>query len=631
MLNGKSSKFFKIAPVCLMTWFTMGYVIPAQAAIIADANQNGIPGIRANTNGSLTVNINAAKGGISHNKYIQFDSTKQGVVLNNATAKTGSVLAGRDVAANANLGGTSASLIINEVTSGRASMLNGQIEVAGAKADVIVANPAGITCSGCGFINTGRGTLTTGKPNIVNNKLTGISVLGGKITIGADGMVDKSDYTNLLAQNIEVGGKVEAQNLQVMTGFSPNIVVDENNQLVNTNNSVIDYNTLLDVKALGGMYANKISLKTTGKNSDISNAGIISSKSDIEIQTNGQLVNNGSLLAKGDINLAVKKSITQKGTISSTGDMNIFTQAGLHNTNQGTISSDGSISINAELVENNKSLIRGGDVSIVAREVLNKYSWGYSSSPRDPEPEGGISGKYGVAINATDLIESYGGWIKSDEDSVSLVASGSSWPYSGYTSIDNAKISAKKDIYIEGVGPSQWLSSQSGPGNQISKVDSADIKAGHDITFNLQRLGWWDESNNIEAGNNINFIANGESFKDTFYNNTAFKVGNDLNINLSNINLVNTASINAKNNINITTDKGISNSGTLSADSGVNLKAGASIDNLKTGVIESNKMAITASRVTNTGTISGPGGIDIHADYFKNDGKISDTVTLNPL
>jgi len=631
MLNGKSSKFFKIAPVCLMTWFTMGYVIPAQAAIIADANQNSIPGIRANTNGSLTVNINAAKGGISHNKYIQFDSTKQGVVLNNATAKTSSVLAGRDVAANANLGGTSASLIINEVTSGRASMLNGQIEVAGAKADVIVANPAGITCSGCGFINTGRGTLTTGKPNIVNNKLSGISVMGGKITIGANGMVDKSDYTNLLAQNIEVGGKLEAQNLQVMTGFSPNVVVDENNQLVNTSSNVIDYNTLLDVKALGGMYANKISLKTTGKMSDISNAGIISSTSDIDIQTNGKLVNNGSLLAKGDINLAVKQSITQTGTISSTGDMNIFTQAGLYNTNRGTISSDGSISINADTVENDKSLIRGGDVSIVAGEVLNTHSSGYETTPRGPVPEGGISGKYGVAINATDLIESYGGWIKSDEDSVSLVASGSSWPYSGYTGIDNAKISAKKDIYIEGVGPSQWLLSEGMTENQVTIVESADIKAGHDITLNLQRLGWWDESNNIEAGNDINITANGESFKDTFYNNTAFKVGNDLNINLSNMSLVNTASINAKNNVNITTDKGISNSGNISTDHDINLKAGNSIDNLKDGVINSNKMTLTASRVTNTGLISGPGGIDIHSDHFKNDGKISDTVTLNPL
>ena len=237
MLNGKSSKFFKIAPVCLMTWFTMGYVIPAQATIVADTTQNNVPGIRANENGSLTVNINAAKGGISHNKYVQFDSTRQGVILNNATAKTGSVLAGRDVAANANLGGKSASLIINEVTSNRASVLNGQIEVAGAKADVIVANPAGISCSGCGFINTGRGTLTTGTPKIVNNKLTGISVKGGKITIGENGMTDKSDYTDLLAQNIEIGGMVQAQQLQMMAGYSPNIIVDDNNQLVNTDNS----------------------------------------------------------------------------------------------------------------------------------------------------------------------------------------------------------------------------------------------------------------------------------------------------------------------------------------------------------------------------------------------------------
>jgi len=652
MLNGKSSKFFKIAPVCLMTWFTMGYVIPAQAAIIADANQNGIPGIRANTNGSLTVNINAAKGGISHNKYIQFDSTKQGVVLNNATAKTGSVLAGRDVAANANLGGTSASLIINEVTSGRASMLNGQIEVAGAKADVIVANPAGITCSGCGFINTGRGTLTTGTPKIVNNKLTGISVQGGKISIGADGMVDKSDYTNLLAQNLEVGGKLQAQQLQVMTGYSPNVIVDENNQLVNTDNSTIDYNSSMDVKALAGMYANKITLKTTGKLSSISNAGIISSTSDIDIQTNGKLVNNGNLVANsGNINIAATKGITQTGTLSSSGDMNIFTQGALHNLAQGTISSDGSITINADKVENNRSLIRGGDVSIVARELKNEDSWGYDTTPRGPEPEGGISGVYGVAINVTDQISNDGGWIKSDEDSVSLVASGSLEPLTGYNGIFNSKITAKKDIYIEGVGPNIDATTIPGEGNRLySDVSFANLKAGRDITFNLKKLGWWDASNNIEAGRDINIIANDSTGSDIFYNETAFKAGNDLNIKLTGIDTQNRALLNAPHDINIITDKQffnnniisashdvnleanyVTNSSSISSNENMNIKAQLFVLNRVGGTIKSNKISLVSPSVTNTGTISGPGGIDVHADSFKNDGKISDTVTLNPL
>nr|MBO8919357.1 filamentous hemagglutinin N-terminal domain-containing protein [Proteus mirabilis] len=32
---------------------------------------------------------------------------------------------------------------------------------------MIVANPSGIICNGCGTINAGRMTLTTGNPNLI--------------------------------------------------------------------------------------------------------------------------------------------------------------------------------------------------------------------------------------------------------------------------------------------------------------------------------------------------------------------------------------------------------------------------------------------------------------------------------
>ncbi|MFP8009644.1 filamentous hemagglutinin N-terminal domain-containing protein, partial [Pseudomonas aeruginosa] len=50
-------------------------------------------------------------------------------------------------------------LILNQVTGGNRSTLAGYTEVAGQSARVIVANPHGITCQGCGFINTPRATL----------------------------------------------------------------------------------------------------------------------------------------------------------------------------------------------------------------------------------------------------------------------------------------------------------------------------------------------------------------------------------------------------------------------------------------------------------------------------------------
>lgn len=82
----------------------------------------------------------------------------------------------------------SAKIILNEVTSGRRSALNGPGEVFGKQADVIIANPNGISCDGCGFINTPHATLTTGVPEIdVSGFLKGFVVKGGEITFGARG------------------------------------------------------------------------------------------------------------------------------------------------------------------------------------------------------------------------------------------------------------------------------------------------------------------------------------------------------------------------------------------------------------------------------------------------------------
>jgi len=633
MLNGKSSKFFKIAPVCLMTWFTMGYVIPAQATIVADTTQNNVPGIRANENGSLTVNINAAKGGISHNKYVQFDSTKQGVILNNATAKTGSVLAGRDVAANANLGGKSASLIINEVTSNRASVLNGQIEVAGAKADVIVANPAGISCSGCGFINTGRGTLTTGTPKIVNNKLTGISVKGGKITIGENGMTDKSDYTDLLAQNIEIGGMVQAQQLQMMAGYSPNIIVDDNNQLVNTDNSPGVASGSIDVIGLGGMYANRISLKANGYDSGLNNSGIISSNSDIDIKTDGRITNKGSLVSNnGGVNIISSKGIIQTGILSSSGDMNIVAKDTLSNESNGTINSEGSITINADGVMNVASLIQGEDVSIVARNVWNKKGWDYNYG------WGGISGKYGVAINATDIIDNFDGRIKSDQGSVSLISTGSGKDWSGLVSITDAEIRAKKNIYIEGKDASaQRIGGEGYPNGFVPFVVNGDLKAGNDITFNLQRLGYWTTGNKIEAGHDINITANDPRKNNTFKNEATFNAGNNINFNLKGMDVLNSGSMSAKNDVNLRTDGVLNNHGNIIANHDININtkrlvndssissmdnlniiANQGIDNLYYGVIKSKKITLTAPYVNNTGIISRPDSKNVLTDSYTN-------------
>lgn len=106
------------------------------------------PIVLQTANGLPQVNIQTPnEKGLSHNKYQQFDVDSRGAILNNSRKNVQTEQAGW-VQANPYLAGGEAKVILNEVNATRPSQLKGYIEVAGAKADVIIANPSGIHCSG---------------------------------------------------------------------------------------------------------------------------------------------------------------------------------------------------------------------------------------------------------------------------------------------------------------------------------------------------------------------------------------------------------------------------------------------------------------------------------------------------
>src|SRR5690606_16142411 len=105
------------------------------------------------------------------------------------------------------------------VTGSNASRLEGYTEVAGQGAHVIVANPHGITCDGCGFINTPRATLTTGTPQIDNGALRGYDVGGGKIAIEGAGLnASNVGQFELITRTAEINAQIHAQQLTVVAG-----------------------------------------------------------------------------------------------------------------------------------------------------------------------------------------------------------------------------------------------------------------------------------------------------------------------------------------------------------------------------------------------------------------------------
>ncbi|AYA39217.1 DUF637 domain-containing protein [Xenorhabdus nematophila] len=258
-------------------------------------------------NGNVpVVNIAAPNNaGISHNTYKEFNTGTQGAVLNNATQAVNSQLAGQ-ISANANLQGKAAELIINEVTGSSRSELMGQLEVAGQKANVMIANPNGITCDGCGFINTSGAILTTGKPQFdTQGALEALKVTKGQITIGGKGLNGQStDYVDIISRVTELNGKIQAKNLALTQGANQISFKEGTTKAIAGEGAVPQL--AVDTKALGGMYANKIRLIATENGVGVNLKDITSTRDDITLTANGK-ISLGNITAKTDVNVGAKE------------------------------------------------------------------------------------------------------------------------------------------------------------------------------------------------------------------------------------------------------------------------------------------------------------------------------------
>lgn len=239
------------------------------------------------------VNIVAPnRAGVSHNRFEAFGVDASGAVLNNSVNAVKSQLAGQ-IDGNANLAGRAANVIIAEVTGKTATALNGALEIAGQKAALVIANPNGISADGGSFINASRVTLTTGTPQLDRyGRLGAIHVGQGTISISGKGLdASGAGRADLLARSVELNAKLQAKWLTVVTGA---------NQLGYSSGYVAPGKAsgdapkvALDVAQLGGMYADAIQLVGTEKGVGVNIAGTVQAQ-------NGGL----SLDAAGAVNIA---------------------------------------------------------------------------------------------------------------------------------------------------------------------------------------------------------------------------------------------------------------------------------------------------------------------------------------
>lgn len=277
-------------------------------------------------NGLPQVNIRQPNNaGVSLNNYSQFDVQKNGAILNNAPTHTQTQLAGW-IAGNPLLNGKSADVIVNQVQSVNPSFLRGHLEVAGKQAQVVVANPAGITCEGCGFINADRVTLGTGQAqlNPTSGTLDHFVVRDGTVTL--DGMdASNTSYTQVLARAVQVKGKVWGKKLDITTG--PNTVNQQTGAV--TPLAADTANTpraAIDVANLGGMYAGQINLLATEHGVGVRNAGDLGAAGTLTLSASGKLANSGHMRSDQAMRIE-SKGVDNAGRLYARGSLSIDSPA----------------------------------------------------------------------------------------------------------------------------------------------------------------------------------------------------------------------------------------------------------------------------------------------------------------
>ncbi len=357
-----STLISSLAPLAFSFLLAFSCLTPAKAAIVADNHAPGgqQPQIANSANGTPQVNIQTPSGaGVSRNVYSQFDVDGRGVVLNNSHANTSTQLAGM-VAGNPNLAKGEARVILNEVNTRDPSRLNGYIEVAGQKAQVVIANPAGISCDGCGFINANRATLTTGQVQYGNGQISGYDVNRGEIIVQGGGLDASSvDSTDLLARAVKINAGVWAQELKVTAGRNQIDAAHSRTTAKSADGSAPPA-VAIDVSALGGMYAHKIRLVGTERGVGVHNAGNIGAAAgDVAISADGALSNSGVIQSAQNLQLSVKGDLHNQGQLYAGKDSVVTASATL--TNDGMIAAQGDTQIAANALRSaqNSTLAAG--------------------------------------------------------------------------------------------------------------------------------------------------------------------------------------------------------------------------------------------------------------------------------
>ena len=564
------------------------------------------PTIMQTGNGIPQANIQTpTAAGVSVNQYTHFNVDNRGAILNNSRRNVQTQLGGW-IQGNPWLAGGEARVIVNQVNSANPSLLGGYIEVGGRRAEVVVANPAGIQVNGGGFINASRATLTTGQPQYQAGDLSGFKIRQGNVVIAGHGLDARdTDYTQILSRAVKIDGPVWGKDVRVLAGqndvSADGSVQSSHSPAANTNSANSLY--AIDTGTLGGMYAGKITLISTDRDASVRNQGqLFASAGNVAVNAEGKLVNTGTIAATGE-NHAVSlhaRNVRNSGTIASQNDTNIHSQT---LDNSGTVLSSGELTVRnlGRLKNQNNGTIQAARLDMSTGSLDNTGNIIQTGS------------------QALDLV-SAGKFDNSGKIGVSDV------PQTGL----NPNPSAIPQIpsTATGSGSSTVSASKPGSNNPVSPTASAKAYA----RGRIQTTGALDNAGSINAGGQIDIAAKNSLENSGSLNAAKLQVSGDSFNNTAKGKLqahdLAVSAQTAKNSGHLLTQTGkidnreLHNAGEITANNLTLIHSGR-LSNDKKGNIRAAHLQLDTADLHNAGNILADSGTVTANNNLRNTGKVS--------
>ncbi|WP_449550023.1 hemagglutinin repeat-containing protein [Lelliottia amnigena] len=604
----------------LISWVVCGVMIwqPMAPAFAAVMTPTGNTTMDKAGNGVPVVNIATPNGaGISHNQFNSYNVGKEGVILNNATDRLTATQLGGLIQNNPNLqAGREAKGIINEVTGGSRSQLQGYTEVGGKAANVMVANPYGITCNGCGFINTPNVTLTTGKPQFdASGNLMALDVTKGAITVEGQGLdASKSDALSIISRATEVNAAIHANDLSVTAGAN-RVSADGSVKAIAGQGATPT--VAVDTGALGGMYANRIRLVSSDKGVGVNLGNLNARQGDIQLDASGKLtvansLASGSLTAKGAgvtlngsqqaggaLNVASTQDMTlNNASLTSGGEMRLTSDGKLQATGGGA-TSKGALTVNSsqDMALTNARLVGQGNTTLSSNGKLNINGGGVSGNGAALV----VSSQKEMTLTNTTLVGQGKTTLAAGDN---LTVNGGSLSSRGELSATSGQGMTVTNAAVGGDASTTLTS-----GGTLT-ANAGSLSAGKDLTLTGQQLVL-DNRNRADASGNVRL--EGENVT----NQGQINAAGDLAISGNSVD--NSGQLAAKGRVDAQT-RALNNRGSLQGN-GVTLQ-GQTLTNK--GTLQSgSQLAINAGTLNQQGMLSAKGDVDLDvSETLQNSGDL---------